>query len=407
MILLSPPVRLFACAALTIGLCVASGAALAGSASPGLVQVADAAGDAAEKSAFEAAKELGTIEAWEAFLKNFPKGFHADLARAYLSRLTGGQSQTPATGQTTTVGAAGATNLTVTRLQYEGCTLAMTGPGKWRAQRQQGGDLAFDEASRSAQFVELVDATRNVTLIVDVTGGSIQYNDKSTALNRTYAIVAASADPIVPAVTAMPAQPVMQAVAGEHPCAELPSLRSLNSDTRASITFRNQSGMMRGIMWVDFQGQLKPYADLQSGQQVVFDSYLTHPWMVTDGPGNCLRIVLPEPGGSVVVLEPDYQAPSSSGQVEYVPPAKAKKAVKAKTPSCGKGKMLVDGRCIAKRDKYTFCGPGYRVKGNKCVPGYKAPPPDAPLSTEQSNAVAQGCPTGQVWNEAEGCHEDD
>ncbi|MEO0799635.1 MAG: hypothetical protein AAFY53_10575 [Pseudomonadota bacterium] len=40
-----------------------------------------------EKEAFEAAKELGTIEAWEAFLNNFPRGFRADLARAYVRRL--------------------------------------------------------------------------------------------------------------------------------------------------------------------------------------------------------------------------------------------------------------------------------------------------------------------------------
>jgi hypothetical protein len=40
-----------------------------------------------EKEAFESAKELGTIEAWEAFLTNYPTGFHADLARAYVKRL--------------------------------------------------------------------------------------------------------------------------------------------------------------------------------------------------------------------------------------------------------------------------------------------------------------------------------
>jgi hypothetical protein len=43
-------------------------------------------GDAAEK-AFAAAKELGTVEAWNAFLANYPSGFHADLARAYLKKL--------------------------------------------------------------------------------------------------------------------------------------------------------------------------------------------------------------------------------------------------------------------------------------------------------------------------------
>jgi hypothetical protein len=43
----------------------------------------------AEKEAFEAAKELGTVEAWNAFLAHSSKGFHADLARAYLKKLSG------------------------------------------------------------------------------------------------------------------------------------------------------------------------------------------------------------------------------------------------------------------------------------------------------------------------------
>ncbi|MGE3625809.1 MAG: peptidoglycan-binding protein [Hyphomicrobiales bacterium] len=47
----------------------------------------DSGGGVQEKEAFEAAKELGTIEAWEAFLNNFPDGFRADLARAYVKRL--------------------------------------------------------------------------------------------------------------------------------------------------------------------------------------------------------------------------------------------------------------------------------------------------------------------------------
>ncbi len=45
------------------------------------------AADGTEKAAFEAAKELGTVEAWDAFLSNYPTGFHADLARAYVKKL--------------------------------------------------------------------------------------------------------------------------------------------------------------------------------------------------------------------------------------------------------------------------------------------------------------------------------
>lgn len=49
--------------------------------------LAQAADDSVEKQAFEAAKELGTVEAWDAFLSNYPKGFRADLARAYVKKL--------------------------------------------------------------------------------------------------------------------------------------------------------------------------------------------------------------------------------------------------------------------------------------------------------------------------------
>ena len=48
-----------------------------------------ASADVSAKDAFEAAKELGTVEAWEAFIANYPDGFHAKLARAYLKKLGG------------------------------------------------------------------------------------------------------------------------------------------------------------------------------------------------------------------------------------------------------------------------------------------------------------------------------
>src|SRR5205085_8706372 len=46
--------------------------------------------DASAKDAFEAARGLGTVEAWEAFLAHYPTGFYADLARAYLKKLKEG-----------------------------------------------------------------------------------------------------------------------------------------------------------------------------------------------------------------------------------------------------------------------------------------------------------------------------
>jgi hypothetical protein len=60
----------------------------------GTAPASDDANAGREKEAFESAKELGTAEAWNAFLSNYPTGFHADLARAYLKKL-GEQSETP------------------------------------------------------------------------------------------------------------------------------------------------------------------------------------------------------------------------------------------------------------------------------------------------------------------------
>lgn len=45
------------------------------------------ADDVTAKEAFEAARVLGTVEAWDAFLKRYPSGFYADLARAYVKNL--------------------------------------------------------------------------------------------------------------------------------------------------------------------------------------------------------------------------------------------------------------------------------------------------------------------------------
>jgi hypothetical protein len=58
-----------------------------------LIETATAADDASAKAAFDTAREMGTVEAWNAFLESYPEGFHANLARDYLKRLGGGSSK--------------------------------------------------------------------------------------------------------------------------------------------------------------------------------------------------------------------------------------------------------------------------------------------------------------------------
>ena len=89
-----------------------------------------------------------------------------------------------------------------------------------------------------------------------------------------------------------------------HPsCKQLFKARSQASDTPTAVVFKNQSNTVRGILWLDFSGQPKDYASLNPGEQTEFKTFLTHPWMITTGPGDCLKIIQPRPGGSVEVMK--------------------------------------------------------------------------------------------------------
>jgi hypothetical protein len=82
-------------------------------------------------------------------------------------------------------------------------------------------------------------------------------------------------------------------------------------------------------------------------------------------------------------------------------PAPSKPPAKKATakPGCGKGQIVVDGKCMSRQKAAGYCGPGYRPQGGKCVQGYVAPKGPRPSTP--------GCPPGLVWNAQEGCHEDD
>jgi hypothetical protein len=39
-----------------------------------------------------------------------------------------------------------------------------------------------------------------------------------------------------------------------------------------------------------------PYANLNPGESYTINTYLTHPWVFTDGPGNCVEMFMPQKG---------------------------------------------------------------------------------------------------------------
>lgn len=107
-----------------------------------------------EKEAFDSAKELGTIEGWEAFLKTFPTGFRADLARAYVKRLTGnGGTGTSQQSSSTTAKTAGSKKMPILDT-FE----ARAGTAPWRSTRYEmdEGNVRVKAAAVKGNGVELL-----------------------------------------------------------------------------------------------------------------------------------------------------------------------------------------------------------------------------------------------------------
>jgi VHL beta domain len=222
------------------------------------------AGDAAPASkeaagtveaAFNSSKELGTVEAWNAFLSSYPTGFHAELARAYLKKLTdkpGAASSAPATA------------------------------------------------------------------------------------------------------------------AQELSCTQRNEVHSINSDVPTKVTFVNTSGMYRSIMWIDFKGGLKDYGGLEAGKQMTLDTFVTHPWMIATGPGDCLQIFMPAAAPATIDL---VRLAADDGQ-RSEPVAKRKQAEapeqrqRSQRPEKRKEKEVEKA---PQKKKALVCGTNYKLRRGECV----------------------------------------
>jgi hypothetical protein len=293
-----------------------------------------AVGGDAEKEAFDSAKELGTVEGWEAFISNYPSGFHADLARAYIKKL------------------------------------GDTAPGA---------APAADEAS-----MPNVSASREVP------------------------------DP---------------------PCRNRKNVRSMVSEEKTKLTFINRSGATRNIMWLDFASNAKSFGRLKNGEQIELDTFVTHPWMVTNSSGACLQIVEPDSGGRVVELkgsgeqpaakpvakkstgceegyklvkghckritsnEPSQGCPAGTKPVPETDDCAPITSGKSKKFGCGQGQISVDGKCMSKNEAVGYCGPGFHAQKGICLPGFILPKGPRPST--------HGCKPGMAWSKEEGCYEDD
>lgn len=81
-------------------------------------------------------------------------------------------------------------------------------------------------------------------------------------------------------------------------CDVFPGIKTPGGDSTASVTFTNDTDMMRSVMWIDFKGQPQPYFNLDPGQSQTQPTSAGAVWMMTDGPGNCAELYVAPAGNS-------------------------------------------------------------------------------------------------------------
>lgn len=98
--------------------------------------------------------------------------------------------------------------------------------------------------------------------------------------------------------TSMAVVAVASMAASHADAASCSRAKSKTSETKVTVTFVNKSGEFRGVMWIDFKGTPVQYANLNPGESYKVDTFATHAWMFTDGPGNCVEMFVAKSGST-------------------------------------------------------------------------------------------------------------
>ena len=96
----------------------------------------------------------------------------------------------------------------------------------------------------------------------------------------------------------IPPHPAIQQLA----CGVEATLKSIEERVATSIQFQNQTQGTVSVYSIDSNGQRVFNSTLAAGESFVQQTFLTHPWVVTDSSGTCLGIWLPTelPGIAVI-----------------------------------------------------------------------------------------------------------
>jgi von Hippel-Lindau disease tumor supressor len=85
------------------------------------------------------------------------------------------------------------------------------------------------------------------------------------------------------------------AALAKHP-AEVKGVRSQvgGESVQTAIKFVNGSSSVIKVYWLDYKGKRVLYGTLKPSENLPIDTYLTHPWLITDGDDNAKSIYFPD-----------------------------------------------------------------------------------------------------------------
>jgi hypothetical protein len=79
-------------------------------------------------------------------------------------------------------------------------------------------------------------------------------------------------------------------------------LKSENGNVKARIAFVNRSKQAVKVYWLDYRGQRVFYKKLKPAESYTQDTYMTHPWLVTDLHDNAWEVYMPTVQPRTVII---------------------------------------------------------------------------------------------------------
>lgn len=78
--------------------------------------------------------------------------------------------------------------------------------------------------------------------------------------------------------------------------------RSVNGTQATRIFFNNESAERVRVYWIDYDGRRTFYSEIDAGASYTQETYMSHPWVVTDSQERCIMLFRPAPGATLATI---------------------------------------------------------------------------------------------------------